>query len=117
MFWFLYCFFNHQATTEIYTLSLHDALPIYKNFASVFSLMIQDMNDLESEFLKLMGFDFFLSPKEFNNYAHLVQLSGTCQQISSSLRPSSANVNPNAVSSDSQGDAVQIGRASCRERG
>src|SRR6476620_12412619 len=27
----LYCyfFFNHTATTEIYTLSLHDALPIY----------------------------------------------------------------------------------------
>ena len=82
-----------------------------KNFASVFSLMIQDMNDLESEFLKLMGFDFFLSPKEFNNYAHLVQLSGTCQQISSSLRLSSANVNPNAVSSDSQGDAVRGGSA------
>src|SRR5690606_41354097 len=25
----LYCFFNHPPTTEIYTLSLHDALPIY----------------------------------------------------------------------------------------
>src|SRR5438477_10251492 len=25
---FLYFFFNHSATTEIYTLSLHDALPI-----------------------------------------------------------------------------------------
>src|SRR5438874_10667739 len=24
----LFCFFNHTATTEIYTLSLHDALPI-----------------------------------------------------------------------------------------
>ena len=27
-----YCFFNDTATTEIYTLSLHDALPIYAKF-------------------------------------------------------------------------------------
>src|SRR3712207_9266588 len=26
----LYCFFNDTATTEIYTLSLHDALPIFE---------------------------------------------------------------------------------------
>src|SRR3712207_9462170 len=26
-------FFNDTATTEIYTLSLHDALPIWRNFA------------------------------------------------------------------------------------
>src|SRR3712207_7412481 len=28
MFWLLFFFFNDTATTEIYTLSLHDALPI-----------------------------------------------------------------------------------------
>ena len=28
-FFFFSCFFNDTATTEIYTLSLHDALPIY----------------------------------------------------------------------------------------
>src|SRR5260370_25443488 len=28
---FLYFFFNDTATTEIYTLSLHDALPIFRN--------------------------------------------------------------------------------------
>src|SRR2546430_12484725 len=28
---FLFFFFNDTATTEIYTLSLHDALPIYKS--------------------------------------------------------------------------------------
>src|SRR5258708_21063931 len=28
---FYYFFFNDTATTEIYTLSLHDALPIYQN--------------------------------------------------------------------------------------
>src|SRR3989441_12647200 len=30
---FLFFFFNDTATTEIYTLSLHDALPIYVNFS------------------------------------------------------------------------------------
>src|SRR5204863_9388731 len=29
LFFFLFFFFNDTATTEIYTLSLHDALPIY----------------------------------------------------------------------------------------
>src|SRR3712207_9388063 len=28
VFWLVHCFFNDTATTEIYTLSLHDALPI-----------------------------------------------------------------------------------------
>src|SRR5438477_11476933 len=30
---FVFVFFNDPATTEIYTLSLHDALPIYRNLA------------------------------------------------------------------------------------
>src|SRR5256885_6192449 len=30
---YLFFFFNDTATTEIYTLSLHDALPIFKNAA------------------------------------------------------------------------------------
>src|SRR3989442_11075404 len=29
--WFYFFFFNDTATTEIYTLSLHDALPIFKD--------------------------------------------------------------------------------------
>src|SRR5690242_21409923 len=29
---FFLLFFNDTATTEIYTLSLHDALPIYRNY-------------------------------------------------------------------------------------
>src|SRR3712207_7617047 len=32
---FLFFFFNDTATTEIYTLSLHDALPIYQPLSSV----------------------------------------------------------------------------------
>src|SRR5256885_13121625 len=32
---FLFFFFNDTATTEIYTLSLHDALPISKGFPAI----------------------------------------------------------------------------------
>src|SRR5699024_12730060 len=31
LFFFFFFFFTHTATTDIYTLSLHDALPIYLN--------------------------------------------------------------------------------------
>src|SRR2546430_16189531 len=31
--WFTFFFFNDTATTEIYTLSLHDALPIYRRLS------------------------------------------------------------------------------------
>src|SRR5436190_8442343 len=40
-------FFNHPATTEIYTLSLHDALPIYPFF-------VQEMT---TDLLEVAGFD------------------------------------------------------------
>src|SRR3712207_9496766 len=33
----LFFFFNDTATTEIYTLSLHDALPIYYHYTQAFS--------------------------------------------------------------------------------
>src|SRR5689334_25065245 len=36
---FLFFFFNDTATTEIYTLSLHDALPIYAKLATLFGLI------------------------------------------------------------------------------
>src|SRR5689334_17328306 len=35
---YFYFFFNDTATTEIYTLSLHDALPISQNLDSIFTL-------------------------------------------------------------------------------
>src|SRR3712207_8365269 len=37
----LFFFFNDTATTEIYTLSLHDALPIYLSSASTYDPAIQ----------------------------------------------------------------------------
>ncbi|KPI84320.1 cyclin 11 putative (CYC11) [Leptomonas seymouri] len=80
-----------------------------KNFANVFSIMIQDMNDLESEFLKLMDFDFFLSSKEFNSYARLVQLPVTHLPLSTSTRLSSANINAAGIGSESQIEAPRWG--------
>src|SRR5256885_11719553 len=38
----LYFFFNDTATTEIYTLSLHDALPIYREFGVVHKCHVAD---------------------------------------------------------------------------
>src|SRR6266436_10428323 len=38
-FFFFFFFFNDTATTEIYTLSLHDALPIYAVLAIVSALL------------------------------------------------------------------------------
>src|SRR2546426_11046106 len=40
---FLFFFFNDTATTEIYTLSLHDALPIYALMAGMTSRVIKSM--------------------------------------------------------------------------
>src|SRR5574341_2690575 len=37
VFFFLFFFFNDTATTEIYTLSLHDALPIYSESSGCWS--------------------------------------------------------------------------------
>src|SRR3989454_4647211 len=50
----MFFFFNDTATTEIYTLSLHDALPIFWNTA-----------------LQLYGFTYFWPEFEFN-YTHWI---------------------------------------------
>ena len=44
-------FFNDTATTEIYTLSLHDALPIC-SIMNVCFVMNDEYKDLEDEFIK-----------------------------------------------------------------
>src|SRR2546426_1027994 len=50
-------FFNDTATTEIYTLSLHDALPIYTNTASGLSAFIGggDENVASSDYATVAG--------------------------------------------------------------
>ena len=54
-YFFLFFFFNATATTEIYTLSLHDALPISCSFA-LMTLLKDDQNfttiDLNTHFFR-----------------------------------------------------------------
>src|SRR3990172_8242656 len=42
---FMFFFFNDTATTEIYTLSLHDALPISKTWSAPHPLLLKQQND------------------------------------------------------------------------
>src|SRR5690349_25022109 len=51
---FFFFFFNDTATTEIYTLSLHDALPIYalREFRDRFHLPLTDAQAEALEFYK-----------------------------------------------------------------
>src|SRR5256885_484334 len=63
---FTFFFFNDTATTEIYTLSLHDALPIYKptmNFrgrllwGTVDALWSAGLSDLSRKTVAMFGWD------------------------------------------------------------
>src|SRR5256885_6003279 len=47
---FIFFFFNDTATTEIYTLSLHDALPILVMNADVQAVIIKDNFRFKSQF-------------------------------------------------------------------
>src|SRR3989440_3439336 len=50
-------FFNDTATTEIYTLSLHDALPIYSFPTRRSSDLLQSRSDLVCRLLLVTGVD------------------------------------------------------------
>ena len=58
---YLYFFFNDTATTEIYTLSLHDALPIsnlfgLKEFGNIYTRIMNPTSDvLEKRIAELDG--------------------------------------------------------------
>jgi len=43
--WLFFFFFNDTATTEIYTLSLHDALPISRDAAGLAALLATAFED------------------------------------------------------------------------
>src|SRR5256885_11479990 len=50
-------FFNDTATTEIYTLSLHDALPIYRATASeVFNVELEKVSSEKRRYAKVINF-------------------------------------------------------------
>ena len=65
----VFFFFNDTATTEIYTLSLHDALPIYFN-AVIIDLIEAVMHDSDREVIFVIQSDEGPFPKEIGR-AHV----------------------------------------------
>src|SRR6478735_2949635 len=68
---YLYCFFfNDPATTELYTLSLHDALPIFRLGAST------DTDDADGEIIEVTDAAALTAPEDRKrtrlNSSHLV---------------------------------------------
>src|SRR3712207_8112061 len=57
----MFFFFNDTATTEIYTLSLHDALPISRTFRT---LNLRNPRNPGTDFPSFVGTDFPSSPSE-----------------------------------------------------
>ena len=53
--YFFFFFFNDTATTEIYTLSLHDALPIYTDFAKDFDRVPHQRLLIKMKMLDIIG--------------------------------------------------------------
>src|SRR2546430_8646759 len=51
-------FFNDTATTEIYTLSLHDALPICAQFASLLGVRDPVMASMRARLERRLGFEW-----------------------------------------------------------
>src|SRR5256885_16898812 len=96
---FFFFFFNDTATTEIYTLSLHDALPIYHGDA--------------------VGIEVFDEP-EVAAARHRVGLRRLfALQIRDALKYLEKNIpdlQKMAVAYMPLGTQEEIGRASCRER-
>src|SRR3712207_8826813 len=58
----LFFFFNDTATTEIYTLSLHDALPIFQNMDLDCAISKADTEELGFEFLETLFILHYLLP-------------------------------------------------------
>src|SRR3712207_9435434 len=85
----LFFFFNDTATTEIYTLSLHDALPILGEYGFVkreaFSFVTKNGTQLDGWMVKPLDFD---ASKEYPVILH--QYSG--DRKSTRLNSSHANI-------------------------
>src|SRR3712207_9509220 len=100
----LFFFFNDTATTEIYTLSLHDALPIF----SYETLIIDDANDpagrlRSKDILALADISLIHQQDMEGNLIALVEQENK-DEVRTSFRWWLSQI------------AKEIGRASCRER-
>src|ERR1035441_11080983 len=89
VFFFFFFFFNDTATTEIYTLSLHDALPIYVPHELFMILdhpgeteetLAETRSNLEKvlgPFTSVVGFRYIHFPQFAHRYAEYQQRFGT----------------------------------------
>mgnify|MGYP002528049557 CR=1 FL=1 len=109
-------FFNDTATTEIYTLSLHDALPIYKN------VVLEEFTGLHCVYCPD---GHVIAQSIYNAYPQRVSLINV--HVGSYAQPSFGEpdfrtVFGSSLSAQSNlsgypaGTINKIGRASCRER-
>src|SRR5256886_17503932 len=98
---FFFFFFNDTATTEIYTLSLHDALPIL--------LMLTALDALDDRVrgLEAGADDYLTKPFAFRELLARIQALARRRPALSPARHQIA---------DLEADLGKIGRASCRER-
>ena len=104
-------FFNDTATTEIYTLSLHDALPIY-------SIEHGCLLGLEPDLLKVMADgDIYLVPTFTVFTFHATQGNPHAQAEAQGFRQQHIDTVQQALSAGVKVVAgTEIGRASGRER-
>src|SRR5258708_23666664 len=68
----MFFFFNDTATTEIYTLSLHDALPIYLNLSSKNGKIQSNMLTQYIVWLKSLSHDFLDRKSTRLNSSHQI---------------------------------------------
>src|SRR5256885_16340531 len=84
---FFFFFFNDTATTEIYTLSLHDALPIYSHeptpedneLVTLCSSLITELNERYSA--KKSGTFFHLHRVSLRSEEHTSELQSPCNLV------------------------------------
>src|SRR3712207_9228341 len=108
-------FFNDTATTEIYTLSLHDALPILlldEAYSSLDPNLREKMRDLTIDLQNKYKISMILVTHDKDEAIIFgdrvgIMFGGTIRQIDI---PKKLYENPNDI------DIAKIGRASCRER-
>src|SRR5437762_12281684 len=80
----LYCFFfNDPATTEIYLLSLHDALPIYTSITHAYSIVIGSKHIT----LNATGGGFLTASKQFRHGATSKSRSNTASNSTKHKSP------------------------------
>src|SRR3712207_9254940 len=109
-------FFNDTATTEIYTLSLHDALPIYTvvNERGKFILNLLPSGILRSDVVNVIGNGVVVDIR------HLAEEISRLREAGIEITPSNLKISDRAVivmPYHVQMDCLEeIGRASCRER-